>query len=89
MAHIFMATMVSDLDLSNVDNNISTLASDNAAEITPMGFEDYTHQSKARLPDYTKESLLMVNKDSSSLHLMHGQLARRTTSLLSLYTCKN
>ena len=88
MAHIFMATMVSDLDLSKVDNNISTLASDNAAEITPIGFEDYMHQSKARLADYTKESFLMVNKDNSALQLMHGQLARCMTSLLSLYKCK-
>lgn len=66
-----MATMVSDLDLNEVDNNTSTLASDNAAEITPIGFEDYMHQSKARPADYTKESFLEVNEDSSSLQLMH------------------
>lgn len=65
MAHIFMATMVSDLDLNEVDNNISTLASDNVTEITPTGFEDYMHQSKARLADYTKESFLMANEDFS------------------------
>lgn len=83
VAHIFMATMVSDLDLNKVDNNISPLASDNAAEITPIGFEDYMHQSKARLADYTTESFLVVNEDNSSFQLMHGQLARRTASLLS------
>lgn len=83
MAHIFMATMVSDLDLNKVDNNISTLASDNAAAIMPVGFKDYMHQSKARLADYTKEPFLVVNEDPSSFQLVHGQLARRMASLLS------
>lgn len=48
MAHIFMATMVSDLDLNKVDNNTSPLAYDNTAEITPVGFQDHaSKQGKA------------------------------------------
>lgn len=54
MAHVFMATVVSDLDFNNVDNSISTLAPDKAAETTPIGFEDYMPQSKVGLADYTK-----------------------------------
>lgn len=46
-----MATVVSDLDLNNADNSISTLAPDNVAETTPVRFE---HQNKAGPADYTK-----------------------------------
>lgn len=79
--------MVSGLDLNEVDNIISTLASDNAAEVTPIGFEDYMHLSKARLADDTKEPFLVVDEDSPPAR-GHRQLARHTTSLLSLYICK-
>lgn len=41
------------------------------------------HESKTRLADYTKESFLVLNEDSSCFQLMHGQLARCTSSLLS------
>lgn len=79
--------MVSGLDINKVDNVISTLASDNVAEVTPMGFEDSMHLSKARLADYTEEPFLVVNEDSSPAS-GHRQLARHTTSLLSLYIRK-